>query len=172
MCLSLFPRQIRSSIRLILHHWFGASRSYSLCLYCVGELLDRYSCNVSGFLSHPLDMHRLMCDIALNAAKPACRSKFTRHPANFGHETHFLMISARFPVFLVTKRSRISFLRVLSCDSANHVSKTTSVSRSVLPIASLHPCVVSMGQRLVHFDQRSSLLCVGYKLPLFRGYFQ
>ena len=89
MCLSLFPCQIRSSIGLILCHWSGASRSYGLCLYHAGKFLDRYSRDVSGFLSHPLDTWRLVCGIALNLAKPTYRSKCTWYPASFGHGTSF-----------------------------------------------------------------------------------
>lgn len=45
------PHWIRSSVRLHVRHWFGASRSYGLRPFRVGKLHDDYPSNVSGFLS-------------------------------------------------------------------------------------------------------------------------
>lgn len=117
MYLSLFPHQIYSFIWLILHRWSGASKSYGLHLYRVDKLLNRYSRDVSGFLSHLLDACHPVCAIALNSAKPTYYSKCMWYPIGFWCGTHLLTVFAQFPIFLVTKRSRLSLLRVLPCDT-------------------------------------------------------
>ena len=114
MCLSLFPHWIWSSIRLILCRWSGASRSYGIHLYRESKLLDCYSRDVSSFLSHPLDACHQVCGIALNSAKLAYRSKCTRYPASFRRGTRLLMVSTRFPVFLVIEHSGLSFTESFS----------------------------------------------------------
>lgn len=128
----------------------------------------------SSFLSHLPDIRQSLYGIIGSSDKPTYCPKHLRYSTRFGARNPPSVL-ALFPWFLNFPCDGMfkafSILRGFAQRCTNRASKKTSIFWYEPPIShfcAMHSC---HGPTSMRFDRRSSLLCAGCKLSLFRGYF-